>query len=144
MCDPMAVLGPHYLRLDGAAGTLARVIPERLARDREALDRHRDALRRSGARLLDRPVERVDRAAAAALDVGPRLLVSHELGIAHAAERLEDLSPLAILGRGYAVCYRPDGSVERAAREIAPGERVDVRLAEGRLGCAVETIEVEG
>ena len=143
LCDPMAVLGPHYLRLDGAAGTLARVIPERIARDREALDRHRDALGRSGARLLDHPGERVGRAARAVRDVGPRLLVPYERGIAHAAERLEDLSPLAILGRGYAVCYRPDGSVVRASREITPGERVDVRLAHGRLGCAVETIEVE-
>ncbi len=60
------------------------------------------------------------------------------------AARLEDLSPLAILGRGYAVCYEEDGTVLRSAADVAPGDRVDVRLAEGTLGCIVESVGSEG
>ncbi|MGB4441514.1 MAG: exodeoxyribonuclease VII large subunit, partial [Coriobacteriia bacterium] len=44
---------------------------------------------------------------------------------------------------GYAVCYGADGAVVRASAEVAPGERVRVRLARGRLGCVVDTVETE-
>jgi exodeoxyribonuclease VII large subunit len=55
------------------------------------------------------------------------------------AARLHSLSPLAVLGRGYAVCW--DGSrtsIIRSARDVAPGDAVRVTLAEGELGCRVE------
>ncbi|MBC7325290.1 MAG: exodeoxyribonuclease VII large subunit [Moorella sp. (in: Bacteria)] len=58
------------------------------------------------------------------------------------AARLEAASPLAILGRGYAVCRRPgSGHPLRCSREVAPGERVEVILSQGSLGCRVEAVE---
>src|SRR5262249_18346366 len=55
--------------------------------------------------------------------------------------RLEGLSPLAGLGRGYAV--RLDGSrtrVIRDAAEVQPGDRLRVTLARGELGCEAKDI----
>jgi len=55
-----------------------------------------------------------------------------------AAARLEALSPLAVLGRGYAVCWNADRTaVIREARAVAAGEQVRVTLAQGELECAV-------
>jgi exodeoxyribonuclease VII large subunit len=55
-----------------------------------------------------------------------------------AAARLEALSPLAVLGRGYAVCWNADRTaVIREASAVAPGEQVRVTLAQGELECAV-------
>jgi exodeoxyribonuclease VII large subunit len=54
------------------------------------------------------------------------------------ARRLESLSPLAVLGRGYAVCW--NGERTRALRDAAEtvrGERVRVTLAKGELSCEV-------
>jgi exodeoxyribonuclease VII large subunit len=54
------------------------------------------------------------------------------------AGRLDGLSPLAVLSRGYAVCW--DGSrssVIRSAAAMAPGDDVVVTLAEGELRCEV-------
>jgi len=52
--------------------------------------------------------------------------------------RLESLSPLAVLGRGYAVCWNEDRShVIRDAGSVVPGDRVNVRLAHGELECEV-------
>jgi exodeoxyribonuclease VII large subunit len=60
------------------------------------------------------------------------------------AARLEDLSPLGILARGYAVCYDESGRrVVRSAGELSEGDRVLVRLHEGAAGCRVESIEME-
>ena len=54
-----------------------------------------------------------------------------------AVGRLESLSPLAVLGRGYAVCWTTDGRVVHAADEVAPGDAVRVAVARGELHCEV-------
>ncbi|MGE3188238.1 MAG: exodeoxyribonuclease VII large subunit [Vicinamibacterales bacterium] len=54
------------------------------------------------------------------------------------AARLDGLSPLAVLARGYAVCW--DDRRERALRDagdVAPGDAVRVTLAKGELRCTV-------
>ncbi len=54
--------------------------------------------------------------------------------------RLESLSPLAVLGRGYAVCWTDDRSaIVRSASTVQPGARVHVTLHQGELSCVVET-----
>ncbi len=54
------------------------------------------------------------------------------------ASRLDTLSPLAVLGRGYAVCWNADRTeVVRDAAETTPGDRVRVTLAKGELDCEV-------
>ena len=51
-----------------------------------------------------------------------------------AAARLESLSPLAVLGRGYAVCWNADRTaIIRDASSVSPGERVHVTLHRGEL-----------
>jgi exodeoxyribonuclease VII large subunit len=55
------------------------------------------------------------------------------------AGRLENLSPLAVLGRGYAVCWNADKTaIVRSAQSVAPGDAVRVTLANGEIGCRVE------
>ena len=55
-----------------------------------------------------------------------------------AAARLDALSPLAVLGRGYAVCWNADRTaVIRDAAAVADGEHVRVTLARGELECDV-------
>jgi exodeoxyribonuclease VII large subunit len=54
------------------------------------------------------------------------------------AARLEALSPLAVLARGYAVCWTADRSaIVRSASAVDVGERVLVTLREGELDCEV-------
>lgn len=55
-----------------------------------------------------------------------------------AARSLEALSPLAILGRGYAIAERADGRVLRTIQDVAAGDAVLVRLADGRIVCDVK------
>ncbi len=53
--------------------------------------------------------------------------------------RLDALSPLSVLARGYGVVRRlSDGAILRDAREVDAGARIDVRLARGRLLARVD------
>lgn len=56
---------------------------------------------------------------------------------AAAAAALDALSPLKVLARGYAVAQSGDGTVLKSAAEVAAGERIRVRLAQGSLQCDV-------
>ena len=54
------------------------------------------------------------------------------------AAKLEILSPLAILARGYAVAFREGSRAPLlSASEVKPGERIRVRLHEGELKAVV-------
>src|SRR3989442_6168590 len=55
-----------------------------------------------------------------------------------AAARLDSLSPLGVLARGYAVCWNADRTaIVRDAASVAPGDRVHVTLERGELACKV-------
>lgn len=57
------------------------------------------------------------------------------------AERLDDLSPLRTLGRGYAIVTRAAGEVVRDAATLSPGERVSLRFAQGQAEARIEEVE---
>jgi exodeoxyribonuclease VII large subunit len=78
-----------------------------------------------GAQTRDELVERLCRA------VRRRAQSAGEALGARAA-RLEALSPLATLGRGYALVERlPDGTLVRSAEQLAPGNDVRLRFSRG-------------
>jgi len=63
----------------------------------------------------------------------------NRLGLAVAS--LDALSPLAVLQRGFAVAQKQDGSLLRDAKQVETGDAIKVRLARGRLGARVESVE---
>ncbi len=65
---------------------------------------------------------------------GPR----QRLGALSAA--LDAMSPLAVLGRGYAMAAREDGSVLRSAADVSAGDRLTVTMGDGAIDCRVEEV----
>jgi exodeoxyribonuclease VII large subunit len=66
-----------------------------------------------------------------------------EARLGETVARLEALSPLAVLGRGYSLTWNQDGELVRDATRILPGEPVRVTLHRGRLDCRVEVSYAE-
>jgi exodeoxyribonuclease VII large subunit len=52
---------------------------------------------------------------------------------------LVQLSPLAVLERGYAVVQTEAGVIVRSSADVAAGDALRVRLHQGRLGVRVES-----
>ena len=70
-----------------------------------------------------------------------RGLLSRRQAVASYMMALDALSPLAILSRGYSVIQAiPSGRIVRLASDVAVGDVVQARLAEGRLLCLVSEV----
>jgi len=158
-------LRAERLRLRAVALRLERRAPlAQVQSDRQRLDdreqRLRWALRR---RLRQRHLElrgwaqrlrdaapqqrlRAHRVGLAALDERLRrawrqTLRWRRVALEHQARRLAALSPLAVLQRGYAIVRDEQGRVVRRAGQVAPGDALEVLLAQGRLWSRVEYTE---
>ena len=64
--------------------------------------------------------------------------------LGRAADRLQALSPLAALGRGYAVAQDAEGRVLRGTGAFNAGDRFRLRVSDGRIDCRVEGVERDG
>ena len=82
------------------------------------LEMLRQRLEHSGQAVFQRNVQRFQRTAA----------------------KLDALSPLKVLGRGYAMAER-EGAVVRSVEQLTPGDTVAVTLADGTAQCTVETVQ---
>ena len=82
------------------------------------LEMLRQRLEHSGQAVFQRNVQRFQRTAA----------------------KLDALSPLKVLGRGYAMAER-EGAVVRSVEQLTPGDTVEVTLADGTAQCTVETVQ---
>jgi exodeoxyribonuclease VII large subunit len=71
-----------------------------------------------------------------------RLLQTRQRQLAVACKSLNTISPLATLERGYAIVTRQtDARVLHQASAVKAGERIEARLASGRLLCTVDKVE---
>jgi exodeoxyribonuclease VII large subunit len=106
-----------------------------------------DAL--AGARALARPLEVVHDRERKIDELSDRLRRGIRQQVERARRRLEAiggtidaLSPLKVLGRGYSLTRREaTGEILRQASDVRIGERIETRLARGRLTSVVDGVE---
>jgi exodeoxyribonuclease VII large subunit len=124
-------------RLESAATRRLRMPFARLDTQTTRLERQNPTLRMALARRrLDSASQSLNRFAAGAIS-------TRATRLAHASARLEALSPLAVLNRGYALVYSGDGTLLRDARDTQPGQSIRARLANGSIEAEVTRIGAE-
>jgi len=129
-------------RLEGLERRLEAAGPRaRLRGNRDRLERARQRLR--GALQVQGERERVARARHRLCFVLEVALRDGRADLARVAGRLQALSPLACLERGYAIVRRggPDGPVVRDAATLQPDDRIAMVFARGRARGRVERTE---
>jgi exodeoxyribonuclease VII large subunit len=87
-------------------------------------------------RIWEQRVQRVDELAARLPEAARRLLERLELRLAATAGKLDAISPLKVLGRGYAIAKSGHRVLTRAS-QVKIGDHVNVRLHEGEINCEV-------
>ena len=73
-------------------------------------------------------------------DLAAGQLARKRQGFAALAASLDAMSPLKVLGRGYAMAQNEAGQILKSYRDTAPGDRVTVTLGEGGLTARVEEV----
>lgn len=122
LSDPHALFSGVSQTLDMARIRLERALPERLARD----------------------TTRVQAASARLALAGPVVVERAGSRVGVMAGRLEGLSPLKVLARGYSATFLGDGrTVLSSVAQVSVGDAIRVRVADGHLACEVEHIERE-
>lgn len=163
--DRLERTGPALLpvRVQAVAGLQVRLdgaLPRSLAARRAAIDQSATSLRAVGKALLEVPRSSTAHAAASlraegkALLVTPRrqlalrtetfvqlgraLTVPYRQQAAVATARLNDLSPLHILERGWSIALDEGGNVVSSVTQAKPDDLIKVQLSDGSLACRVE------
>lgn len=113
---PIEILKNYYLSYDYAQERLPRVLSESLAKD----------------------VNQAERLSGRFVRVHEKMFSHFDKDIAIAASRLQDLSPLNIILRGYAVTYGADGkTVIDSITKVEQGDAIMVRVSDGEIRATV-------
>ncbi len=139
----MVVPDQHDLTawLEREAAGLAAAVHRQIARQRERLSAQARHLRdpRQVLKALQLRTDELSERALRALHTRLRLVRQQLRG---GAERLQALSPLAVLERGYSIARRADGSVVRDAAAVRVGDRLRLTFARGIAAVRVEDPDV--
>lgn len=98
----------------------ARLRPEALAQD---IGRRRELLNRASARIA--PAMK-------------RTLEAHRKHLDGAARMLESLSHKSVLARGFVMVHREDGSLVRAAKDLSPGDEIELTFADDKQRAVID------
>ena len=84
--------------------------------------------------------QRIDDLETASRNAIARRLSDSKRDLQGFAHRLNALSPLATLARGYSISRKMSGEVLTATQQVSVGDRIAVQLANGHLACRVEAL----
>ena len=127
-----------YAALASLGARMEQASRQRLLRERQRLERLRESRVMADPRryfqekrlLLDYQSRRLGHGLSASVS-------GQRERFARLAAALDALSPLKVLGRGYAIAQKKDGSVIASVRDACPGEPFSLRLSDGQVDCAV-------
>jgi len=140
--DPRHHLAKSRGRLDALSTRARDAMEAQLLGERRRLNRLLERLRERDARTrLGSSRRRLDALASRLRVVGPEITRTRRLELARAGAKLDSLSPLRVLERGYAIALHDEtGRALMRAADAAPGDALTLRLAEGSL--RAEVVEI--
>lgn len=130
------------MNLDRAQQRMTTALNRRMERAK------RDLNRMQSSRMLQDPanlirdrqqqIEHQNRRLCSAME---QLVLRKKERFGRLAAGLDAMSPLRVLGRGYAIAENSDGTALASVQQVDAGDRVVLRLTDGTIGCCVETIK---
>ena len=108
----------------------------RVRREKLGLYAERRALR-DPLRLIEYKRQLLDSVSLRMVSAQRESLAHRRRAQAEYAAKLDALSPLKVLSRGYAMTRNERGEVIRSVQQVSEGERITVNLSDGRLSATV-------
>lgn len=137
-CVPFALISDKDSKLSMLEARFKVGVSSFGARDAARIDAFAQSLRSFGPALLSGPSHELELKKASLQRSGEGLLDAFKSEAALSASRLNDLSPLHILERGWSVAKSADGSIVTSVKQVKPADRIRVHVRDGSLTCRVE------
>ncbi len=135
--DPESLFATDAQTLDILGDRLHRAIPASIDRDRASLAALNTRLATRGRTLTRAARMKVDEERRALVSRGSALVDGFDAQWRLSASRLNDLSPLAVIGRGYALARNEEGKIVASIADAPVGSRLSVRVGDGTLAADV-------
>ncbi|WP_394836899.1 exodeoxyribonuclease VII large subunit [Pendulispora rubella] len=136
--DPRLAIATQKRTLDEGVRRMQRALVRVLEANKGALARIEPRLAaQHPGRVIVRERTELERSEQRLVHSARKALAARAAVVAGLAGRLDAMSPLKVLGRGYAIATLPNGHALRSADEVSIGERITVRLERGRLEAEV-------
>jgi len=141
--DPRTMLGHLAQRMDDLTGRLDMGLAVAVSRRRDRFERLQAALQYGDPKIMvDALRQRLELLSVRAEHSLSQRLEAVRKEFGDNTARLEVLSPLKTLARGYAIAtHGAAGAVVTDAVSVAVGERLLLKLYKGQLQCLVESLE---
>ena len=137
--DPRATLRADAERLRTLRERLRRSMEAQLAGAAQTHARPAAALPRAAGRSLAERQRHHARRQERLRGLGRPAVARSRAQLQNLFGRLDALSPLRVLGRGYAIAFGPDGQALRRAEQVSGGDSIRVRLHEGTIEASVHS-----
>ncbi|MGF1730310.1 exodeoxyribonuclease VII large subunit [Photobacterium kasasachensis] len=135
---PQVRLNQQQQHLDELSSRMERAMRQLLNRHQQHISRAEYKLAlHSPAQTLKQQSNRLEKAQHRLLDAMDRRLLNASHKLAMAAEKLETVSPLATLGRGYSITRNDKGKVIRRADQVSAGDILNTKVADGEIRSVV-------
>ena len=141
LTDPRALVDDRIASLELTEERLHGALPRMLERSQDGVVALGTRLHGALPHMLDRRYDAVEASGARLRATSQRLLVPYEARLARAAASLDALSPLKVLGRGYAIARDGQGHVLSNAGQVSPGDEISVLLGAGTVRAEVTQVE---
>lgn len=137
----------HFLasaeRLDRLRDRMRFALRERVSRSKQK------AVSLEHALLIQHPKEQMNMARSRIRSLDHQLKVSVQVRLKEKQQQLtsmirhlDALSPLKVMQRGYSLVYKQgETKVVKSIQQVQPGDMLDVKLSDGRLGCQIWSME---
>ena len=135
--DPESLFATDAQTLDILGDRLHRAIPASIDRDRASLAALNTRLATRGRTLTRTARMKVDEERRALVSRGSALVDGFDSQWRLSASRLNDLSPLAVIGRGFALARNEEGKIVASIADAPVGSRLSVRVGDGTLAADV-------
>lgn len=136
-CSPDISEVRSFVRVSGERALYA--MEKRLGAYRERLEAV------ASKRILRDPKNYLDDRRLALDSLGLRLAAAADASISRRRQRfasdaakLDAMSPLKVLGRGYSIARRSDGTVIKSARDVKSGDDINIKLLRDEIECVVK------
>ncbi len=137
-----ADLDRRRISVDALASRRCLSDPGSLVRDRiTAIELTEERLCNALPRLIARRQYELDTAGTRMSAASSRLLAPYEAQVSKIAAALDALSPLKVLGRGYAIARDGEGHVVSRASQVSVGDELNVLLGAGSVRTTVTEIQ---